>query len=68
MDLSNAEWRKSSYSATQTNCVEVSQTPGLIRVRDSKNPDGPALAFTPSEWSAFLAGARNGEFDLVERA
>jgi hypothetical protein len=32
-------------------------------VRDSKNPTGPALIFTPGEWDAFLAGAKDGEFD-----
>lgn len=36
----------------------------MIAVRDSKNPNGPALLFTPDEWHAFVAGARNGEFDL----
>jgi hypothetical protein len=35
-----------------------------IRVRDTKDPDGPVLTFTPREWTAFLAGAMDGEFDL----
>jgi hypothetical protein len=66
MNLSNAIWRKSTYSSNNGgNCVEVARNlPGVIAVRDSKNPSGPALIFTPDEWSAFLSGASAGEFDL----
>jgi hypothetical protein len=32
-------------------------------MRDGKDPDGPTLAFTRSEWAAFTAGVRGGEFD-----
>jgi Domain of unknown function (DUF397) len=39
--------------------------PDAVVVRDSKNPDGPALTFTPDEWAAFVAGAKNGEFDRL---
>ncbi|MCM3884309.1 DUF397 domain-containing protein [Frankia sp. R82] len=58
-------WRKSSYSGgTGGNCVEVATLPdGGRAVRDSKQPDGPVLSFTPTEWAAFVAGARDGEFD-----
>ncbi|GLW06246.1 hypothetical protein Misp01_13760 [Microtetraspora sp. NBRC 13810] len=46
-------------------CVEVATNlPGIIAVRDSKNPQGPALVFTPGEWKAFLKGANQGEFDI----
>jgi hypothetical protein len=38
--------------------------PGIVAVRDSKDPNGPALVFTPQEWKAFLHGAGRGEFDL----
>ena len=63
-DLSRAEWRKSTYSANGS-CVEVARNlPGIIAVRDSKDPAGPALVFTPAEWDAFTAGVLAGEFDL----
>jgi hypothetical protein len=49
-------WRKSSYSGTAGNCVEVAQLdPELRAVRDSKNPDGPILTCTAQHWSAFTA-------------
>lgn len=56
-DLSAAVWRKSSYSNGQGGqCVEVAcPLPGLVAVRDSKNPAQAALAFSPSAWRAFLA-------------
>jgi hypothetical protein len=57
-------WIKSSLSFANSNCVEVASMPdGGIGVRDSKDPGGPVLRFTPDEWHAFLGGARNGEFD-----
>lgn len=57
-------WRKSSFSGTGDNCVEVAKMPdGGRTVRDSKNPDGPQLYFTPEEWNAFRAGMLDGEFD-----
>jgi len=44
--------------------VEVAGTPTAIGVRDSKDPSGPVLVFTRSEWQAFVAGVKTGEFDL----
>ena len=66
MDLSRAEWRKSSWSAGNGgDCVEVARNlPGVVAVRDSKDPAGPALVFAPDEWRAFTAGVTAGEFDL----
>jgi Domain of unknown function (DUF397) len=64
-DLRRAEWRTSTFSGGNGSCVEVaSNLPGIIAVRDSKDRQGPALVFTPDEWTAFLAGVRADEFNL----
>jgi Domain of unknown function (DUF397) len=63
--LRRAEWRKSTYSANGSTCVEVARNlPGIIAIRDSKNPQSPALIFAPAEWEAFTAATRSGEFDI----
>lgn len=66
MDLTRAIWRKSSYSSGNGgNCVEIAgNLPGIIAVRDSKNPDGPVLTLTAAQWQSFAAGVKLGEFDL----
>lgn len=63
MDLNRADWRKSSYSGTNGgNCVEVARNlPGLVAVRDSKNPADLALVFTTRDWQTFTAALRAGE-------
>ena len=59
----SARWLKSSYSGPTGNCVEIAfLAGGEIAVRNSREPEGPALVFTPTEWGAFLSGARDGEF------
>jgi hypothetical protein len=66
MNPLGAEWRKSMRSA-QDNCVEVSyQTDqATVLVRDTKaDGKGPVLSFTRGEWTAFLAGVQDGEFNL----
>ncbi|MFB7515155.1 DUF397 domain-containing protein [Streptomyces sp. NPDC056144] len=57
-DLSNTSWRKSTYSdGDGGNCVEVlDNTPGVVPVRDSKNPTGPVLVVPAAAWSVFVAG------------
>ncbi|QIS22612.1 DUF397 domain-containing protein [Nocardia terpenica] len=64
IDLSGATWFKSSRSTTGKDCVEIAHLDeGMVGVRDSKNPTGPALVFAPGEWDAFAMGVRSGEFD-----
>jgi len=54
-------WAKSSYSTSNGgNCVEARDTGRAVQVRDSKNPDGPALTFTRAQWLAFTTEIRNG--------
>ncbi|NKY35031.1 DUF397 domain-containing protein [Nocardia speluncae] len=56
IDLSAAKWFTSSRTSAGKDCVEAAFLDGgLVGVRDSKNPTGPALVFTPSEWDAFTA-------------
>ncbi|NKY54845.1 DUF397 domain-containing protein [Nocardia flavorosea] len=63
-DLSGAEWFKSSHSGGTNECVEIAHLDSdMVGVRDSKNPTGPVLVFTPGQWDAFLTSAANSEFD-----
>ncbi|WP_328912663.1 MULTISPECIES: DUF397 domain-containing protein [unclassified Streptomyces] len=62
-DLANASWFKSSYSNDQGACVEVAFVSGAVAMRDSKDPDGPALLFAPQEFSAFVRSVGDGEFN-----
>ncbi|MET7705275.1 DUF397 domain-containing protein [Micromonospora zamorensis] len=59
-DLAGAIWRKSTRSGgSGGDCVEVADNlPGVVGVRDSKDPIGPALAFAPAAWTAFVAGIK----------
>jgi hypothetical protein len=59
VDLSRAEWRKSSYSGQSGNCVEVARNlPGLVAVRDSKEADGAKLELSQAAWRVFIRAAR----------
>lgn len=56
VDLSRATWRKSTRSNGGGECVEVADNlPGVVGVRDSKDPAGPALTFSPDGWRKFVA-------------
>jgi hypothetical protein len=63
MDLSSAEFRKSTFSGPN-GCVEVAIQDDGVAVRDSRNRDGAVLEFSPGDWKAFLRGVKAGEFDL----
>jgi hypothetical protein len=70
MVLSPAEraelsWLKAQSSTANGQCVELASAAAGIAIRDSKDPDGPILVYTHSEFQAFLDGARNGEFDTL---
>ena len=64
--LADVTWQKSQHSNPNGACVEVAILPdGEIAVRNSRFPGGPALVYTRAEIAAFLAGAKDGEFDHV---
>lgn len=61
--LRSATWKKSRHSNPSGDCVEAAELPsGGVAIRNSRDPEGPALVFTRSEWVAFVLGARDGEF------
>jgi len=60
MQLEHARWRKSRASGGNGACVEVADLAGTVGVRDSKNPAGAVLTFTPAAWSVFTQGVRAG--------
>lgn len=65
MDLNHAAWRKARRSTDNGgSCVELAALPGGTAVRDSKNPTGPVLEFTPGEWRRFTGRVKCGVHDL----
>ena len=66
VELAGVTWRKSRHSGQLGNCVEAAVLgSGEVAMRNSRDPGGPALIFTRNEMVAFLAGAKEGEFDDV---
>jgi hypothetical protein len=66
VDLSSAHWRKSNRSSDSINteCVEIADLNLMIGVRDSKNPDGPKLAFSREQFAGLARRAKAGQLDL----
>ena len=63
-DLAKAQWFRSSFSTGDTDgSVEVALLDCGVAVRDSKDPDGPALVYSHEEWARFVSGVRDGQFD-----
>lgn len=64
--MDNRTWYKSSFSTGNGQCVETAphEEEGVC-VRNSREPEGPVLHFTPQEWTAFVAGVKAGEFDEI---
>jgi Domain of unknown function (DUF397) len=60
----DSTWHKAS-SCANADCVEVRRTNNGVQIRDSKDPDGPALSFTADEWCAFVSSVTAKEFDLA---
>lgn len=64
LDLSGVTWRMSSFSGSSNESIEVGRLGENWLVRNSSDPEGTVLVFTPAEWRAFVLGAKAGEFDL----
>jgi Domain of unknown function (DUF397) len=62
-DMKSSPWRKSSFSASG-DCLECHIDADEVLLRHSKDPSGPQLRLSLSEWRAFLAGAKAGEMDV----
>jgi hypothetical protein len=62
LDLSRAIWHASPARPDGLGCVEIADLGDYVAMRDSANPDGPVLVFTPFEWACFLDGVAKGEF------
>ncbi|MFF3073651.1 DUF397 domain-containing protein [Kitasatospora sp. NPDC057936] len=64
INVSTARWVKSTYSQQGGNCIEVAPGfTGVMPVRDSKDPSGPALVFPSAAWQSFITAIRAGEFN-----
>ena len=62
-DLTRAHWHTSTYSGGNGSCIEVARNlPGIVAVRDSKNPHGPKLIFTPDDGTGFASSIKTGRY------
>ncbi|POM27794.1 hypothetical protein BTM25_22150 [Actinomadura rubteroloni] len=63
-DVPNVRWQKSSFSGRNGDCVEAATLGAVHLARDSKDPDGPVLAFSRDTWAGFVGAAKAGDFDF----
>jgi Domain of unknown function (DUF397) len=64
-DLACAQWSKSSYSSANGACVDVAKNlPGIVAIRDSKDPGGPKLLISSADWRTFVSDIKDGDFSL----
>ncbi|HEY8371351.1 MAG TPA: DUF397 domain-containing protein [Pseudonocardiaceae bacterium] len=63
--MTELKWRKSSWSSTSSNCVEVAPVPSGAAVRDSKNPDAGYFTVDVRQWAAFIGAVKKGRLDLT---
>ncbi|NEW38445.1 DUF397 domain-containing protein [Nocardia cyriacigeorgica] len=68
IDLSGATWLRAGEGEGGDSVEVALLADGHVGMRDGKDPDGPALIFTPGEWAAFTAGVQDGEFDRPGRS
>jgi hypothetical protein len=62
LEVRDLQWRKARRSAGNGACVEVAPVNGQIAIRDSKNPDGSWLQYSPRSWQAFVAAIKANNF------
>lgn len=61
-------WHKSSYSGSQTNCIEVGSATGVVKIRDTKDRQGPALIVSADAWRRFTMRIKGLGLTLETRA
>ncbi|MFW5416480.1 DUF397 domain-containing protein [Nocardiopsis sp. CNT-189] len=62
VEVASSDYRKSSHSAQDQDCIEVADSSHAVAIRDSKHAEAGHLAFSSTEWDAFLRGAKTGGF------
>jgi hypothetical protein len=64
-EIEHAQWRKSTRCDANS-CVEVAMLPNVVAIRNSTDPDGPVLSFSPDVWRGFVRSIRAGDLDIPD--